>query len=73
MAEEFEDNLPLDGKVRINWVDGEPEEAIYIGYLVGKSRRCAVKVTRNDKPTNIWVDRRLLTAIEEENKSENNS
>jgi hypothetical protein len=64
MAEEFKDNLPLDGKVRVNWKASKKtpaftEEGIYKGYLAGNPRRCAVQI--GDSTT--WIDRTILEKI----------
>lgn len=58
----FEDNLPLNGRVKINWkasstVPAFTENGIYLGYIEGNIRRCAVRVHGNM----IWVDRSILS------------
>lgn len=53
----FVDKLPLDGKVKINWPDREPEYGIYIGYRAGQPNRCAVTISKGN---NIWIDRSIL-------------
>jgi hypothetical protein len=59
-SKEFEDNLPLDGKVRINWKDIEPEEGIYVGYEAQNYRRCAVRIGSGNI---IWIDRAILEKV----------
>lgn len=58
----FEDNLPLDGKVKVNWKASKKspaftEEGVYRGYEAGNPRRCAVSI--GDRPT-VWIDRAIL-------------
>jgi hypothetical protein len=60
MPQQFKDKLPLNGKVRINWFDRDPEEGIYLGYQAGNPRRCAVTLPDG---TNTWIDRNILEKI----------
>lgn len=56
--DEFDDSLPLDGEVWVNWIDKEREKGVYRGYLVGNPRRCAVKIGEDTS----WIDRAILEA-----------
>lgn len=62
--EEFEDNLILNSRVKINWKDAPAEYGIYQGYLGGNTRRCLVYVESDflglHKVFYIWIDRTII-------------
>ena len=59
---EFKDNLPLDGRVKINWKGAAPEFGTYVGFEAGNTRRCAV---RPEGCANlVWIDRAILEDAE---------
>jgi hypothetical protein len=61
VAEEFQDDLPLDGEVKVSWTDREPEIGIYRGYLAGFPRRCAIRFGGNLEA--VWVDREIISPV----------
>jgi hypothetical protein len=66
MPKQFVDDLPLDGKVKVNWKASKKtpaftEEGIYKGYLAGNPRRCAVQI----QGSTTWIDRKILTPVSE--------
>jgi hypothetical protein len=56
--ETFEDNLPLNGKVRFK---GDGHVYVYRGFEGDNTRRCACVV--EGEPWIIWLDRTALTPV----------
>lgn len=67
LADNFQDNLPLDGEV---YVKDDVRVYIYRGYHVGNPRRCALNV--KGEPGTKWYDRNVIRPINE-NNTENGS
>lgn len=65
MAEAFEENLPLNGWVTVNWKKSKDREAfkepgVYRGYEGDNHRRCKVEING----TIVWVDRAIISEAE---------